>query len=172
MAASILTIGVVTSSVLHGQAPVAAKPGQPTVSVTCSIQGPAPALRVTLTNPGDRDVSILLGYTPGAPQPQVVNAVVVQVIRPATGATEEYVYVHPKYAVYAGRMDPWIVPLKPGAKFDVELPLKDFISSMNYNTLEPPVASGGQLVVDARPVAKQPGRVWTGKIEAAVDACR
>jgi hypothetical protein len=171
MAASIVAIGVVTSAVVHGQAPVTAKAGQPTVSVTCSIQGPTPALHVTLTNAADRDVSILLGYTPGAPQPQVVNAVAVQVIRPATGATEEYVYVHPKYAIYAGRMDPWIVSLKPGAKFDVDLPLKDFISSMNYNALEAPVASGGQLVVDAHPVARQPG-LWTGKVEGAIDACR
>ena len=164
-------IGAASASLTAGQASAPTKPaGQPTLSVLCSTS-PAPVLKVTVTNPGDREVALLLGFTPGSPQPQVVNALTVAVIRIATGATEEYVYVNPKYATYSGRKDPWIVPLKAGATFDVELPLRDFISSMNYNSLEPGTAVGGRLVLEARAVPKQPGRVWTGKIETTVDSC-
>lgn len=170
IAAWTLAIGAVTSPLTAAQAPAASTPGQPTLRVLCGTS-PAPVLKLTVTNPGDREVALLLGYTPGSPQPQVVNALTVAVIRIATGATEEYVYVHPKYATYSGKMDPWIVPLKAGATYDVEVPLRDFISSMNYNALEPGTAVGGRLILDARAVSKQPGRVWTGKIETVIDSC-
>jgi len=170
VAALIAVIGAATSSVLAEQAPAAPKAGQPTLRVLCSTS-PAPVLTLTVTNPGDRDIALLLGFTPGRPQPQVLNALTVAVIRIATGATEEYVYVNPKYATYAGKTDPWIVPLKAGGSYDLEVPLRDFISSMNYNSLEPGTAVGGRLVLDARAVAKEPGRVWTGKIETAIEAC-
>jgi len=172
-AALFTAISVAGVSAIASQAPApsSAKPGQPTMQILCTAKGADSSLRVTLTNPGNRDVAILLGYTPAAPQPQVVNALTVAVIRIATGATEEYVYVNPKYASYSGRKDPWIVPLKAGAAYDVVLPLKDFISSMNYNALTDGIAVGGRLVLDARAVAKEPGSVWTGKIEAPIDAC-
>jgi hypothetical protein len=170
-AALLIVIGVAGVSVIASQAPAAAKAaGQPTMSVVCSTS-PAPVLKVTVVNPSDRDITLQLGFTPGSPQPQVVNAMTVAVIRIATGATEEYVYVNPKYATYAGRKDPWIVPLKAGATFDIELPLRDFISSMNYNSLEPGTAVGGRLILDARAAAKPAGAVWTGKIETPIDAC-
>src|SRR3954468_12222334 len=113
MAALIVAIAAAVAPALAAQARVAAQPGQPTVSVICSTS-PAAVLKVTVTNPGDRDLSLLLGFTPGSPQPQVLNAMTVAVIRIATGATEEYVYVNPKYATYSGKVDPWIVPLKAG----------------------------------------------------------
>jgi hypothetical protein len=158
------------TSVLAAQTPAAPKAGQPTLRVLCSTS-PAPVFKLTVMNPGDRDIALLLGFTPGSPQPQVLNALTVAVIRIATGATEEYVYVNPKYATYAGKRDPWIVPLEAGASYDLEVPLRDFISSMNYNSLEPGTAVGGRLVLDARAVAKEPGRVWTGTIETAIEAC-
>jgi len=170
MAAVVLAMAAATSSVVAAQAPASGKPGAPMLRVICSTSA-TPVFKVTVTNPGDRDVSLLLGFTPGSPQPQVVNALTVAVIRIATGATEEYVYVNPKYATYSGKADPWIVSIKPGGTFDVEVPLRDFISSMNYNALEPGTAVGGRLVLDARAVAQQPGRVWTGKAEAAIDSC-
>lgn len=167
----IVAVSAASASLTAGQASAPAKPsGQPTMSVLCSTS-PAPVLKVTVTNPGDREVALLLGFTPGSPQPQVVNALTVAVIRIATGATEEYVYVNPKYATYSGRKDPWIVPLKAGATFDLELPLRDFISSMNYNSLEPGTAVGGRLILDARAAAKAAGAVWTGKIDTPIDAC-
>jgi len=166
----IVAISAASASLIASQAPAAAKTaGQPTMSVLCSTS-PAPVLKVTVTNPSDRDIGLQFGFTPGSPQPQVVNAMTVAVIRIATGATEEYVYVNPKYATYSGRKDPWIVPLKAGATFDIELPLRDFISSMNYNSLEPGTAIGGRLILDAR-ATKPAGAVWTGKIETPIDAC-
>jgi len=170
VAALIVAMSAAGVSVVTAQAPAAAKPGQPTLTVRCNTS-PAPVLNMTVTNPGTQDVSLLLGFTPGTPQPQVPNALTVAVIRIATGATEEYVYVNPKYATYAGKTDPWIVAIKAGGTFDLQVPLRDFISSMNYNTLEPGTAVGGRLILDARAVSKQPGRVWTGKIETMIEAC-
>ena len=169
MATVFVAVGSATSSVA-GQAPVAAKTGQPTLQIVCSTS-PAPVFKVSVANPGDREIALMLGFTPGSPQPQVVNSLTVAVIRIATGATEEYVYVNPKYATYSGKTDPWIVPLKAGATYEVEVPLRDFISSMNYNALEPGTAVGGRLVFDARAVPKEPGRVWTGKIETSIESC-
>jgi hypothetical protein len=170
IAALIVTLGAVTAPAVPAQAPGAGPAGQPALTVLCSTS-PAPVFKVTITNPGQRPRSLLLGYTPGSAQPQVATALTVAVIRIATGATEEYVYVHPKYATYAGRKDPWIVPLNGGASFDLELPLRDFISSMNYNSLEPGTAVGGRLILDARAAPRAPAGFWTGKIEATIDAC-
>ena len=170
IAALIVGFGAATASLLAAQVPSASKAGEPTIGVVCSTT-PTPVLKVTVTNPADREIALMLGFTPGSPQPQVLNALTVAVIRIATGATEEYVYVNPKYATYSGKSDPWIVPLKAGGAYDVEVALRDFISSMNYNALEPGTAVGGRLILDARAVPKQPGRVWTGKIETPIDSC-
>jgi len=166
----IVAIGALASSAISAQAPAGAKPGQPTMTVVCSTAATA-VFKATISNPGDRAISLMLGFTPGSPQPQVFTGLTVAVIRIATGATEEYVYVNPKYATYSGKRDPWIVPLKAGGTYAIEVPLRDFISSMNYNALEPGTAVGGQLILDARAVPNQPGRVWTGKIETAIDSC-
>jgi hypothetical protein len=166
-----MMMGAGGAAVVAGQASTAAKAGQPALSVTCSIEGKAGTFHVSVTNPGDRDIAILMGFTPGAPQPQVVNAVSVAVIRIATGATEDYLYVNPKYAIYAGRKDPWIVPLKAGGSYQFDLPLKDFISSMNYNSLEPVTAMGGRLVLEGRVAPNSSASLWTGKIDTTIEAC-
>jgi hypothetical protein len=164
-------IGAGSVTIAAAQAPAAVKAGQPALSVTCSIEGKAGTFHVSLTNPGDRDIAILMGFTPGSPQPQVVNAVSVAVIRIATGATEDYLYVNPKYAIYAGRKDPWIVPLKAGESYQFDLPLKDFISSMNYNSLEPLTAMGGRFVLEGRATPSTSANLWTGKVDTTIDAC-
>ena len=170
IAALIVGFGAATASLMAAQGPSTSKTGEPTIGVVCSTS-PTPVLKVTVTNPAEREIALMLGFTPGSPQPQVLNALTVAVIRIATGATEEYVYVNPKYATYSGKSDPWIVPLKAGGAYDVEVALRDFISSMNYNALEPGTAVGGRLILDARAVPKQPGRVWTGKIETSIESC-
>jgi hypothetical protein len=43
---------------------------------------------------------------------------------------------------------------------------------LNDSTLDPSVASGARLVFEARPAAKQPKPVWTGKIQTVLDRCR
>lgn len=165
--AAIAAIGVGAAA---AQTP-AAKAGQPSLRAVCSLAGPTPTVRVTIANPGTADLSILLGYTPGTPQPQVATAFLVSAIRAATGASEEYPYIHPKYALYAGKMDPWIVVLKPGASTSVDLALKDFISGLNYSSLEPTVAAGARLVLEGKALAKQPGKLWTGRVDSAFENC-
>ena len=131
------------------------------------------SLRVQFANQGGNEIAFLLGFTPAANAgTHVVNAASVVAIRPATGADEDFLYVNPKYAAFTGRSDPWVVPLASGATYDLELPLRDFISRLNYNPLEPAVAGGARLVIEARPMAKQPPRLWVGKVQAAIEPCR
>ena len=153
------------------QKPAAAAAPPIVLHVTCTgVEQPTSKLQVHVTNSSSREAAIRLGFTPVA-QTHVVDAINIIAIRPATGADEDFLYVNPKYAVFSGTREPWIVPLVAGASYDVELPVKDFISRMNYVPLDPAVAGGARLVLDARAVAKQPGRVWTGKVEAMIEPC-
>jgi hypothetical protein len=127
-------------------------------------------MRVEIANRSDRAAAVVLGFTAAKGQTHVVNSIGVVATRPATGADEDYVYVNPKYALADGA--PWIVSIAPGATQDLELPLKDFISSLNYSILEPGVVGGSRLVLQAKPAGKQSSPVWTGKIETPLDRCR
>jgi hypothetical protein len=158
------------SMLAAAQAPPAATPSSPlTLHVTCSGRGEAALFRVQIVNTSDRPTAFVLGFTPTNTQAHVVNSIGVVAIRPATGAGEDFGYQHPKYALATGA--PWIVSLAPGATHDVELPLKDFISGLNFSNLDPSVASGARLVLEARPAAKQSPPVWTGKIETPIEQC-
>jgi hypothetical protein len=137
---------------------------------TCDAQGDVPLLRVQIVNTSDRKTSVVVGFTPANGQAHVVNSLDVIAIRLATGANEDYVYVNPKYALAKGA--PWIVSLAPGATHDLELPLQDFISTLNYNLLEPAAAAGTRLVFESRAPARSATPVWTGKVETVLEACR
>jgi len=94
-------------------------------------------------------------------------------IRLATGAEEEYVYVNGKHArEYDKPKSPWVVSLAPGATHDLDLPLKEFISTLNFSSLDPGVAGGTRLVLEGRVASATTTRVWTGKVDTRVEACR
>ena len=77
--------------------------------------------------------------------------------------------MNPKYALAEGPA--WIASLAPGATHDVELPLRDFISTLNYSSLDPSVA-GARFVFEGRPAPKQSKPVWTGKIQTVLARCQ
>jgi hypothetical protein len=138
-----------------------------TVSATCDAN--VQVIRAQIANKSQQPISLVLGFTAPKTLAQVVNAFDVFAIRPATGADEDYVYVNPKYALAEGA--PWIVSLAPGTTHDVELPLRDFISTLNYSSLDPSVAGGARLVLEGRPAPKQSKPVWTGKIQTVLARC-
>jgi hypothetical protein len=167
-----LAAGISLASVVvtAAQKPAAAAAPPITLRVTCTgVEQPTSKLQVHVTNSSSREIAVRLGFTPAA-QTHVVDAVNIIAIRPATGADEDFLYVNPKYAAFSGTREPWVVPLAAGASYDVELPVKDFISRMNYSPLDPAVAGGARLVLDARAAATQP-RAWTGKVETVVEPC-
>jgi hypothetical protein len=137
--------------------------------VTCDAQGKTPTMHLQLANKSDRPTGVVVGFTPPNTQTHIVNSVSVFAIRPATGASEEYVYVNPKYALAKGAA--WIVSLAPGATHDLDLPLVDFISGLNYSSLDPMIVGGTRLVLDARRATGQSAAVWTGKIETVLEPC-
>jgi hypothetical protein len=140
------------------------------VTASCQWQGAEPNLRVEVRNDGTAPAAIVLGFTPAGTQTHVVNSMRVSVIRPATSATEEYVYINPKFAAFNGRSDPWVVSIAPGATYEVDVPLKGFISGLTYALLDPVVANGGRLILQSRP-AKSSAAVWSGTVEAPIQEC-
>ena len=168
-----LSVGAGGSVANAGQAP----PSAPTVAplalqVTCEGQGDSAVFRIQIANTASRDTAVVLGFTVPNSQTHVVDSSFdVFAIRPATGADEDYVYVNGKYALVKNAA-PWIVSLPAGQTYDLELPLKDFISRLNYSNLDVSVAPGARLVLDARPADKAAARTWTGKIETRIDGCQ
>jgi hypothetical protein len=168
--ATTVVLGAITATTADGQTPSAGAAKSPlTLQATCSGLGDAATMRVQIANASDRPTAVVLGFTAPDGRTQVVNAIGVSVIRIATGATEEYVYVNPKFALAQG--PPWVVSLRPGATHAVELPLRDFISTMSYANLDVSVAAGGRLFLDAQPAPKATTPVWTGRIDTAVGGC-
>jgi hypothetical protein len=169
--AILLTVaGAAIQPVVAGQAAPTGSPAPPlTVRGDCDAKGETPLIRVQIANKSDRPTAVVLGFNPN-PQTHVVNSIHVIAIRPATGASDDYLYVNPKFALAKGT--PWIVSLAPGATHDLELPLRDFISTFTYNPLDPSIVSGTRLVVDSRAASKSSTPVWTGKIETVLDVCR
>lgn len=138
-----------------------------TLRATCDTQ--TQMIHVQIANKSDRPTAMVLGFTAANGQTQVVNSVDVLAVRIATGADEDYVYVNPKFALATGA--PWIVTLAPGATHDLDLPLKDFISSLNYSPLDPSVAGGARVVFEGRAAGKPPKSVWIGKVETVIARC-
>jgi hypothetical protein len=171
---SIVVLGAAMPSAAAAQAKPAATPNAPlTVSATCDAQGQTPLLRVQVANKSDRPTAVVLGFNADNGKTHVVSSTSVFAIRPATGAEEEYFYVSGKYArEYRAANPAWIVSLAPGATHDLELPLTEFISTLNYSMLDPAVVAGTRFVIMAPPAPKAATPVWTGKLEAMIGTCR
>lgn len=148
-----------TSAAGNASAPLALR-------ATCSTS--TQAIHLQIANTSNRPTAVVLGFTAGG-QTQVVNSVDVVAVRIATGADEDYVYVNPKFALATGA--PWIVTLAPGAMHELDLPLKDFISSLNYSPLDTGTAGGTRVVFEGRSAPKQAAPVWTGKIQTVLAPC-
>ena len=167
-----LSIGIGASPAVAGQAPASATKAPLTLRATCQGQGDSAQFHVQIANTSSQDTAFVLGFTvPGSQTHVVDSSLDVFVIRPATGSDEDYVYVNGKYATVTNGA-PWIVSVPAGSTYDVDLPLKDFISRLNYTNLDVSVAAGGRLVLDARPAGKTATRVWTGMVETRIDRCQ
>jgi hypothetical protein len=162
--------GAAMSATADAQARQAKSAAPLTLRATCDAQSDVPTLRVQIVNMSSGPASVVVGFTAADGKTHVVNSVDVIAIRLATGASEDYLYVNPKYALAKGA--PWIVLLAPGATHDMALPLVDFISTLNYNTLSPLVAGGTRVTFTARAATKSSPAVWTGTIETMLDACK
>lgn len=166
-----LTVGPALSAAA-GQATAAAAKAPLTLQATCEGQGNDAHVRVHIANAADRETSFVLGFLPPNSQTQVVDdSIDVFVIRPATGADEDYIFVNGKYALVTNGT-PWIVSLAPGTSYDLDLPMASFISRLNYTPLDVSVAPGGRLVLNARPAKSGAAKVWTGSVEARLGACQ
>ena len=165
-----LVLGVTMSAKAGAQATAAGASAPLTLQATCDVSGQMPVLRVRLVNKSDRATSVVVGFQAADGKTRVVDSLDVIAIRPATGADEVYAYVNPKYALTKGA--PWIVSIAPGATHDLEVPLRDFVSTMTYNGLDPIVAGGTRLIFEGRAVAKAAPPVWSGKVETKLEPCQ
>ncbi|HVZ20590.1 MAG TPA: hypothetical protein VG871_05985 [Vicinamibacterales bacterium] len=166
-----LTAGPALSAATAGQARAAAAKAPLSLQATCEGEGNAAHVRVHIANAADRETSFVLGFLPPNGQTKVVDdSIDVFVIRPATGADEDYIYVNGKYALVTNGA-PWIVSLAPGKSYDLDLPMASFISRLNYTPLDVSVAPGGRLVLSARPAKSAAAKVWTGSVETRLGQC-
>ena len=166
----ILLVGAAIPWMVSAQAPQRGTASAPVaLQVTCDVTGQAPVLRVQLVNTSEKAISVIVGFRVDG-KTQVVNSFDVIAIRPATGADEVYSYVNPKYATAKGTT-PWVVALPPRGTHNVDVLMRDFISTMTYTGLDPVVASGTRLIFEARSAVKGSEPVWTGTIETRIGSC-
>jgi len=165
-----LVVGTAMPVIAGAQAPAAAASAPLTLQATCDATGQPAVLRLTLVNKSDRATAVAVGFTAADGKTRVVNSLDVIAIRLATGADEVYAYVNPKYALAKGT--PWIVSLAPGATHDLEVLLRDFVSTMTYNVLDPAVAGGTRVIFESRAAGKSATPVWSGKVETKIESCR
>lgn len=164
----ILLLGAAMPWTAFAQAPQNTASAPLTLQATCDVSGQAPVLRVQLVNKSDKALSVVVGFNADS-KTRIVNSFDVIAIRPATGADELYAYVNPKYATAKGT--PWVVPLAPGATHTLEVLLRDFISTMTYNGLEPVVANGTRLIFEAKALPRGSAAVWSGRVETRIQDC-
>jgi hypothetical protein len=138
-----------------------------TLSASCTGSGQATALHVRIDNRSSREVAFVFGRTIGSGPTNVIDALSVLTIRPATGATEAYPYVNPKHASLTGRATPWIVKVAAGGVYELDAPVEHFISGMTYTLLDPSALTGTRLQFEGRPAGAV--KVWTGTIEAPIE---
>ena len=178
--ALILLIGISGTPLFADQTPAAATGTSPlTMTVLCQSTADGAKLRVTFQNRSNRDTAIVLGKKVGNDQTQVVDSLSVMTIRALTGANEDFAFINPKHAVLTGQSEPWIVPIRAGATYQLDAPVQFFISGLTYSLLEPAALPGTRLIFEARPLRStasgRAGRgsspVWTGKLEAPIDHC-
>ena len=164
-------VGATLPGSAHAQATpnVSAASAPLALQVTCDATGQIPVLYAKLVNRSERATSVVVGITLADGKTRVVDSLDVIAIRPATGADEVYVYVNPKYATAKGT--PWVITIAPGATHDLEVLLRDFMSTMTYNLLDPTVAVGTRVIFEGRPIAKAATPVWTGRIETKIGSC-
>ena len=165
----ILLLGAAMPWTVSAQAPQGTESTPLTLQATCDLSGQAPVLRVQLVNRSDKALSVVVGFNADS-KTQIVNSFDVIAIRPATGADELYAYVNPKYATAKGT--PWVVALAPGATHTVDVLLRDFISTMTYNGLDPVVANGTRLIFEAKSLARGSAPVWIGRVETRIQDCQ
>lgn len=170
MAAVIVAIAATGASVIAGQAAKPAPSAPPlTLRAACEGEGEAAILRVRVDNRSDRDTAVVLGRLVGNDQTRVVDSLVVMAIRLATGANEDFPFINPKHAMLTGRTAPWIETIRAGQTYEIEAPVRFFISRLNYSLLEPLGIPGTRLLLEARPAGS--AKVWTGTIETMIEPC-
>jgi hypothetical protein len=170
VAAFLVAIGAAGGSTIASQSGTSAGSTPPLVlRAMCEGGGQTATLRVRVENRSDRDTAVLLGKLVGTDQTRVIDSLVVMTIRPATGADEDFAFVNPQHAMLKGRTAPWIVPIRAGDAYEVEAPVRFFLSRLTYTLLDPQAIAGTRLMLDARPTAS--AKVWTGRIETVLDSC-
>jgi hypothetical protein len=105
----------------------AAQPDVPLrLGLECT-QEPELALRVTIENRSQAPVPVVLGGILGYHKKYLPGSIRVAVRR--DGSPERLLdHVDPTTPGVAGRVDPWLVPLPPGASYTIVLPARHFVS--------------------------------------------
>ena len=172
IAALAVAMFAAASSSVAAQGTAAAPTAAPlVVTAACQGGGDTALLHVRIENRSARPTAVVMGKLVGTDKTQVVDSLFVMATRLATGAAEDFAFVNPKHAVLTGRTEPWIVTLPAGGTYELDAPVRFFVSRLNYSFLEPLGLPGTRVLFDAKPLPSNKS-VWTGQVEAPVEPCR
>ena len=148
------------------------------VTINESGQAEVPNLRVTFRNRGERDANLYLGIKGGAPHPFNFNFNLH--VTDAGGKTRIFKYKGPAYV--AGRLEPYIVRLRAGSVYALDIRMAQFWSpeTKEYELNLPP----GKYTVSLEFEGREPEAVnldqqhihkmsfWKGKLQSNTVAIR
>jgi hypothetical protein len=165
-AASTLSVGVATIQ------PTVAQPA-PRLDLRCSRSAQDFSLELSLHNEADSAAALVLGLALANGRVYLPTALTLLRATLDKSGDEQFDYSHPAYGFISGRVDPWVVPLPPGAKYSLSIPAAHFVSKEHFerfanNEDERDV----RLVLHGRPIVQpnldMPGlrllSVWTGQV--------
>jgi len=106
--------------------------GQPNDGVQLSLTSTGSSLQLSLRNISDRDVTLNLGVMMANGKVQLPNNISLN-FRDAQGKTRLFKFADKRYPAGAGRLDDYVIPLRAGSTYTLQLTFDQFWS---YETKE------------------------------------
>jgi hypothetical protein len=149
--------------------------GPPNDGVQMSLTSTGSHLQLALRNIGDRDVTLNLGAMMANGKVQLPNNISLN-FRDAQGKTRLFKFADKRYPGVAGRLDDYVVPLRAGSTYTLQLTLDQFwcyetkefsiplLPGTNYLTAQFE-GTGAKLVNSDMPAIKFMN-FWLGKVQS------
>ncbi len=128
-------------------------------------------LLFTIRNVGEKDIILNLGIMLANGKVQLPNRISLG-LTDAGGRTREFHFFDRRYAVIAGRVDPYVVPLRSGSAYTLRLGLDNFCYSNAYEWDDASELSAGRYQIAARfegngaTVSYLVAPSWAGKLQS------
>lgn len=142
---------------------------QVSVSVAASRKADIPELQIIIRNAGEKDVVLNLGMMLANGKVQLPDKISFS-LTDASGKIRKLDFLDGKYAVIAGRVDDYIVPLRSGSTYGLKIGL-DNLYSLSTNEIGSKLPSGkyqitAQFEGDGANISHLSANSWKGKLQS------